>query len=224
MEINLREIKIYYINLPEDKERDLAFLSRMEKSGFDLGKIERIEGIRKPGIQQDSVFVGCFHSQLKALKRGLEGQVPFMILEDDATVNLIPDCIEIPDSADVLYVGISAWGFTPGANGNLATINSLITERFNSDVSRIYNMLSSHAILYTNRTYVQSLVEKLEKNIGGEYITANNSLDKLSYYGGSMLPCDVIMANQQYSGEAYALRNPAFYQDDKHKYCTLIRI
>lgn len=224
MEINLREIKTYYINLPEDSERNKNFLNRISNSGFNMDRIERIEGIRKPGIPQDSVFIGCFHSQLKALKKGLENGLPFMVLEDDAEVNEVPDFIEIPESADVLYVGISSWGFTPSSNGNLAGINQIITERLNSDIARIHNMLSSHAILYTNRDYLESLIETLEKNLHGESIRSSRSSDKLSYYGGHMLPCDVIMANHQYTGEAYALRNPAFYQGDKHTYCTLIRI
>ena len=85
-------------------------------------------------------------------------------------------------------------------------------------------MLSSHAILYTNMDYVKNLISELEKNINGEKITANSNGIPLMYYGQNMLPCDVIMANMQYKANAFALRNPMFYQDDKHKYCTLINI
>ena len=224
MDLNPFEIDIYYINLDEHKERDVSFNQRMINSGFSKDRINKIHGIKKVGIPQDSVFVGCFHSQLNALKTAVERGSPFIILEDDATVNQIPEKISVPDNSDVVYIGISSWGFVPQTDGNLAGINRIIHERVDNDVARIFNMLSSHAILYTNMDYVKSLINELEKNIKGEKIIANSNGIRLMYYGQNMLPCDVIMANMQYKANAFALRNPMFYQDDKHKYCTLINI
>lgn len=218
------DIDVYYINLPEHSDRNASFKARMLNGGFDLNRVHRVEGIRKPGIPQDSVFVGCFNSQLKALKKASKGSYPFIILEDDATINHIPKSIEIPDDCDVLYIGISAWGFIPDRIGNLAGHNEIIYDRVDNNVARIFNMLSSHAILYTNPSYVESLIEELENNLSGGQITSESNGILLKYHGGNMLPCDVIMANKQYKSKAYALRNPIFYQDDKHKYCTLIQI
>jgi hypothetical protein len=224
MEINPREVQIYYINLPEHQERKDLFLKRMTDAGFDVEKIIRVDGIRKEGIPNDNVFVGCFHSQLKALKMALDGNFPFVILEDDAAINKIPEIIEIPDTSDALYIGISSWGFVPSPDGTLSGINRIITDRFNKDIVRIFNMLSSHAILYVNREYVKNLISDLESNLSGVQQKSVSTDIGLKYYGGNLLPCDIIMANRQYSGEVYALRNPIFYQDDKHQYCTLFNL
>ncbi len=224
MRINLRDINIYYINLPEHKERNESFLLRMSGAGFDSSKIQRIEGIRKEGIPQDSVFVGCFSSQLKALKIASSEQFPFLILEDDVAINEIPEFLDIPDEADSVYVGISSWGFVPSIDGNLSSLGSLITDRVNSDLVRVFNMLSSHAILYLTPSHVESLIGDLETNLCGIQQKANNNDIKLKYYGGNLLPCDVIMANRQFVSNVFATRNPVFYQDDKHKYCTLFKI
>lgn len=221
---NLLECCVYYINLPEHRDRDASFKARMTSRGFDLDRVHRVEGIRKPGIPQDSVFVGCFNSQLKALKKASGGSYPFIILEDDATINHIPGSIEIPDDCDVLYIGISSWGFVPDQSGNLSGLNKIIYDRVDNNFVRIFNMLSSHAIMYTKPSYVESLIKDLENNLSGGQITAESNGASLNYYGGNMLPCDIIMANKQYKSKAYALRNPIFYQDDKHKYCTLIQI
>jgi hypothetical protein len=196
----------------------------MINSGFSKSRINRIEGIRKSGIPQDSVFVGCFHSQLKTLKTAVKKGSPFIILEDDATINRIPEKISVPNNSDVVYIGISSWGFVPQPDGNLAGIDRIIYDRVDNDVVRIFNMLSSHAILYINMDYVKRLIDELEKNLNGEQIISISNRVNLKYYGQNMLPCDVIMANMQYKSNAFALRDPVFYQDDKHKYCTLINI
>jgi hypothetical protein len=224
MDLNPFEIDIYYINLNEHKDRDVDFNNRMINSGFSKSRINRIEGIRKSGIPQDSVFVGCFHSQLKTLKTAVKKGSPFIILEDDATINRIPEKISVPNNSDVVYIGISSWGFVPQPDGNLAGIDRIIYDRVDNDVVRIFNMLSSHAILYINMDYVKRLIDELEKNLNGEQIISRSNGVNLKYYGQNMLPCDVIMANMQYKSNAFALRDPVFYQDDKHKYCTLINI
>lgn len=224
MVLNPLEIPIYYINLDDQPERNEAITKRLSENGFRKENITRISGIRKPGIQQDPVFIGCFHSQLKALKEGLSHGIPFMILEDDASITTIPDILDIPEKADALYVGISSWAFTPEAPGNLATKGRLIMDRVNDKIVRVFNMLSSHAILYVNMEYVKSLIEVLEKNLSGNPIVAESVGTELSYYNGIQLPVDVIMANQQYKGNVYALRDPIFYQDDVNKYATLIKL
>lgn len=224
MKLNLLNIKVYFINLPEHEHRELSLLERMKSAGFSEQKIERVEAIRKEGIPEDSVYVGCFHSQLKALKLAALGEFPFIILEDDANINYLPAYIDLPDNTDSLYVGISAWGFSPESNGTLSKLNGLITDRIDTNIIKIFNMLSSHAILYTNKNYVENLISDLELNLSGLQHKSKNSSIPLKYYGGNLLPCDVIMADNHYNNNVYALRKPIFYQDDKHKYCTLFNL
>ena len=216
--IDLRELDYYYINLPEHGDRSTSLLERLHRVNINPNNIERINGIRKEGIPQDQIYIGCFHSQLKALKHSVEKGVPFVILEDDAMINRFPDFLDIPDNACSVYIGVSKWGLSPQATNNLASYNSLIYDRFNEDFVRVYNMLSSHAILYIDMDYVKELINELERNLDGDVISSNSQNIPMLYYGGNMLPCDIIMSNMQSKFNIYGLRDPIFYQDDKHEY------
>jgi len=224
MKINLLEIDFYYINLKEDTERNDSLINKLISTGVSNERIIRVDGIRAEGIPQDGVFKGCFLSQLKALREARTKGRPFVILEDDVVVNSFREFIEIPDDSQCVYLGLSSWGFSPGSDSNLARLNGLITDNTNHEVVRIFNMLSSHSIMYVDMKYVDLLIDSLEKNKNGDQINSSVENMPLKYFGGVMLPCDVIMANQQYNKKVYALRNPVFYQDGKHEYCTLIKI
>lgn len=223
--IELRKLDYYYINLPEHKDRSAGLLKRLNNVKIPSDKVTRVLGIRKEGIPQDSVYIGCFHSQLKALKLAVKNNKPFVILEDDAMINRFPDYINIPDDASSVYLGLSDWGLDPSSILNLAKYKGLIYDTINHEIAKIYNMLSSHAIAYFNMDYVNILIGVLESNLnGGSSIASKSQNTPMTYYGGSILPCDVIMANMQYTSNVYALRDPIFYQDEKHEYCTLIRL
>lgn len=224
MQINLLETDFYYINLEEDKERNDSLVNKLTSLGLSKDRIFRIDAIKAEGIPQDGVFRGCFLSQLKALKEARAKDRPFVILEDDVVVNQFEKSLEIPDDSQCVYLGISSWGFTPASDSNLARLNSLITDNTNLNVARIFNMLSSHSIMYIDMDYVDLLISRLEKNSRGNIIESSVEKIGMRYFGGTMLPCDVIMADQQYNNKVYALRDPIFYQDGKHEYCTLIKI
>lgn len=224
MQINLLETDFYYINLEEDKERNDSLVNRLTSLGLSKERIFRIDAIKADGIPQDGVFRGCFLSQLKALKEARIKNKPFVILEDDVMINFFDSSLEIPDDSQCVYLGLSSWGFSPSSDSNLARLNSLITDNTNMNVSRIFNMLSSHSIMYIDMGYVDLLISRLEKNSVGNIIESSVEKIPMRYFGGTMLPCDVIMADQQYNNKVYALRNPMFYQDGKHEYCTLIKI
>jgi hypothetical protein len=224
MKINLLEIDFYYINLKEDTDRNNSLINKLISTGIPHERIIRVDGIRAEGIPQDGVFKGCFLSQLKALREARSKGRPFVILEDDIVINFFKESIVIPDDSQCVYLGLSSWGFHPGSDSNLARLNGLITDNTNQDVVRIFNMLSSHSIMYVDMEYVDLLIDNLEKNKDGHQINSSVENIPLKYYGGVMLPCDVIMANQQYNKKVYALRDPLFYQDGKHEYCTLIKI
>ena len=224
-EIKLRELDYYYINLAEHKDRSAGLLGRLNKVKIPSGRVTRVLGIRKEGIPQDSVYIGCFNSQLKALKLAVKRNKPFVILEDDAMINRFPDTIEIPDDAHSVYLGLSDWALNPQSKVNLASYKGLIYDNINSEIAQVYNMLSSHAIAYFDMDYVNLLIGILDKNLNeGSMIASASQKIPMSYYGGTTLPCDVIMANSQYTSKVYALRDPIFYQDEKHEYCTLIKL
>ena len=68
MLIDLLEIDFFYINLDEDKERNLKVTGLLSNLGIKEERIKRISAIRAEGIPQDGVFRGCFLSQLKAFQ------------------------------------------------------------------------------------------------------------------------------------------------------------
>jgi hypothetical protein len=158
------------------------------------------------------------------LKEAKKKNRPFVILEDDAKLNSFPNTIEIPSDSQSVYLGLSSWGFKPSSQFNLASLNSVIKDNTNLEIARVFNMLSSHAISYLDMSYVDKIITSLENNLSGSVIKSSVEKIPLSYYGGSMLPFDVILANLQYDNKVYAIRNPIFYQDGKHEYCTLIKL
>lgn len=224
MELDLFEINYYFINLEEHTDRKNSILKKLLSLGIADSRIERIEGVKAEGIPQDNVFRGCFISQLNALKIGRSKGTPFIILEDDVEINSFKRIIEIPNNSQCVYLGLSSWGFSPSIYSNLSSLNGIKFNNINTEISRVYNMLSSHSILYIDMNYVDNLIIELEKNLEGKEIISEKEKTGLKYFGGNFLPCDVIMANQQSKGEVYALRNPIFYQGGKHQYCTLFQI
>jgi len=224
VELDLSEINYYFINLEEHTDRKNSILKKLSSLGIAVSRIERVEGVKAEGIPQDSVFRGCFISQLNALKIGRSKGVPFIILEDDIEINSFKRVIEIPINSQCVYLGLSSWGFLPSIYPSLSSLNGIKFNNINTEISRVFNMLSSHSILYIDMNYVDNLIIELEKNLEGKEIIYEKEKTGLKYYGGNFLPCDVIMANQQSKGEVYALRNPIFYQGGKHQYCTLFQI
>lgn len=224
MRINLQEIDFYYINLEEAIERNNSLTNKLNSIEIPKERITRINGIRASGIPQDSVFLGCFLSQLKALKLGRELNRPFVILEDDVCLNKFEAELEIPEDSQCVYLGISSWSLYPSKDSNLAKLGGNITDYIDPKICRIFNMLSSHSIMYIDMNYVDKLIRDLESNLSGNSIFSAVENIPMKYFGSDILPCDVIMANHQYYNRVYALRNPIFYQEGKHQYCTLFKL
>ena len=131
---------------------------------------------------------------------------PFVLLEDDVSLSRSLEELEqvdIPDDADLLYLGLSSFGLTKVTIDNgkgikyKAKSGKVCFSHVNNDVVRIYNMLSLHAILvcsfYGALTFQKCLIEDFYK--------------RRHYDWG--------IAQQQPYFKVYALRNPIFYQDKK---------
>mgnify|MGYP003632995075 CR=1 FL=1 len=140
MELDLREIPVYYINMKED----VVKRERMEYLGKSAGfkNFNRVEGIRLP------IPAGCAASHLSVMK---DKKPPFIILEDDCVIkSFIPE-ISIPDDTDALYLGISSWGRLDSHSGEY-----VLTSQVNSGFLRVYNMLGTHAMLFLSERYVSA--------------------------------------------------------------------
>ena len=120
---------------------------------------------------------------------------PFAIFEDDVKKNReFPSTIEIPDDADILYMGSSVWGMTFGYRSHLF---SVCFKNVNKDIIRVYNMLSLHGIIICSMRGLlamqKCILEDLFKNRG----------------------YDISIAQMQPHINAYALKNPLVYQYGK---------
>ena len=120
---------------------------------------------------------------------------PFAIFEDDVKKNReFPSTIEIPDDADILYIGSSVWGMTFGTQSHLF---SVCFKNVNKDIIRVYNMLSTHGIIICSMRGLlamqKCILEDLFKNRG----------------------YDISIAQMQPHINAYALKNPLVYQYGK---------
>ena len=111
MNLDLREIPFYYINLDDAVERK----ERTESQLKELG-IKRIT--RVPAIRHSYGAAGTPRSMLRALEIAHNGK-PFVLMEDDGAVKRWEPVIDIPDESDAFYLGISGWGRMNSHSGPL---------------------------------------------------------------------------------------------------------
>lgn len=135
--------------------------------------------------------VGLSKSQLIALSRV---PAPFIVLEDDADPSSFKSVVEVPDDADALYLGTSQWALFQGHTGFYLKYKKI---KGMPEILRIYNMLSSHAILYLSDEYV-SMCKRTTKYCAEEY----------------PMPMDVPFAMIQRFFNVYVVNNPIFVQKD----------
>lgn len=161
----------------------------IEKQLKDCGfkNINRIDAVE----DKTNGRVGLSKSQLKALS---QIPAPFIILEDDADPKHFRSSIEVPDDADAVYLGNSQWGLQSSHAGFYLKYQKVESMR---EVFRIYNMLSSHAILYLNQEYVEMC----------------KRTTKYCAYVNPM-PMDVPFAMIQRFFNVYTINKPLFIQKD----------
>ena len=150
--IDLARIPVGVINLPGAERRRGRITAALAERGIAFRLIEAIAA-------QPRHF-GCSQSHLKAVT-ALRGQGPFLVLEDDAapTEDFQP-LIEVPDRANLLYLGHSRFGFSRSA-GKIGTPD--LTEAA-GDFLRVHSMLAAHAILYLNEAGADEVTAALQRS------------------------------------------------------------
>ena len=138
--------------------------------------------------------VGCGLSHLRALRLSAPGR-PLLILEDDVGVS---DCftpvIEVPADADAVYLGGSLYGAVDLID-YVGFTQMLAADAVGDDLLRVYNLLSTHAILYLTETFKRAAAESILTSL----VDRDWEHDK----GMAML---------QETFTVYALRRPMFFQ------------
>jgi hypothetical protein len=143
LKINLKELEIRYINLPAYVNRNQSMINMLNYYGL---KASRIEGI--PRIYQSYDVIADAHR--KALNSSSAEQV--LILEDDCVPHNYREEFEVPDDADIVYLGMNTYGHPK--------------ERISQEIWRVSGMPGAHAILYLTQNGKNILIEaqKLSKN------------------------------------------------------------
>ena len=196
MLINLKEINYYFLTTNKNQQRvdhNREMLKDYKKT--EINPPMDLKENNMQSFKQKSGSIGYYNM----INQGLKDQdknkpfTPFITLEDDVNIyKEFPVSIQIPDDADIVYVGISSFGWS-GTNHE-----PLYCTNIDDDYVRIYNMLSTHAIMFCTAlgaaTYQRALVE--------------------NYYT-ILREWDIPFANTQPYLNVYARRIPLFYQYGK---------
>ena len=188
MILKLYDLKYYYLTLPNNKER----IENIEKNfkDIDLTQVLSITGANITKFQSGALGFCKMADQALADQDNSNNFVPFGLLEDDANkYRDFPETLEIPDNADILYIGTSIYGY------NLNVFTESIGK--NTSVYKINNMLSTHGFIITS-------------------IKGLNYLKKTMNIAYNMdIGWDIILAGMQSCYNVYCLKTPLVYQDGK---------
>jgi len=162
MRFDLRNVTTFWINLDRATGNAKAMTEQFGSLGFQ--DTRRISGRVIPPPNLPSIrlkafgthFVGCGQSHLDALTLSTTSKttLPFLVLEDDAiSTSAFNPIIDIPEGTDAVYLGVSH------GNKNQAIID------LNNGWYRIVGMLTTHAILYTSKRFVDAAMTSIKESI-----------------------------------------------------------
>ena len=142
--IKLEDTTNILINLDRDP-------ARLEESTKVLSNLQ-IPFERFSAIEHEKGIIGCGLSHQKLLS---EIKPNTLILEDDigatqAAIGILPN---IPEEADAIYLGISNHGYI---NRPMGVAGTVLAAQYTQDYKRVFNMCSTHAILYLNQRYIDA--------------------------------------------------------------------
>ena len=197
MRLKLSQLPAFYINMKNDIKRKQDFL-RWNK----LLKFKNVKRIS--GIERNPYHLGLSQASENAIQIGLNSGLPFIFFEDDAApTKYYADEIEIPDDADAVYLGVSPWGFGRDNDSKKEPVpNGSVFKEVDGfpGVFRVNNTLTTHAILYMNKSYALAAIESYKKAIA------------LEHFGDVQIYLDGLF--DKYN--VYAV-GPLFYQNDSSK-------
>ena len=190
MIINSQDLNIYYLTTGRAPERQ-AHLSKILK-GRKVTEVRPFELTDDPRSSGSLGHARLIEVGLSHQRRNMPFQ-PFLILEDDVAFNReMPAFFDIPDDSDFCYLGISQLGMIKGKFQQ-----KIIASEIDEDLVRIYNMLSMHAILICSFRGA-AMYQKCMSD---------------GYHHHRMW--DTYMAQIQPWVNAYAFKNPIFYQTEE---------
>ena len=190
MNIDLNKITYYFLTYKNPKREKFI---RKEFNGHNLIKVESIKESHKfkSGAAGFSKILDLA-SQNQDRNKPFQ---PFVILEDDASkFDNYPEVINIPKDTDIFYLGLSRVGIKRKKGQKTYKICHKI---INEKVIRIYNMLSTHAMIICS---IRGLI----------------SIQKCMFESWfKKLPWDLRLTHMQPFINVYAMKKPLIYQNSK---------
>jgi hypothetical protein len=189
--MDIREVDVVFLHGPHRPERK-EHVERVLKEKDLTG--ECVLGICDQGKKSGVISV------MNLLKKRLEGDFkPFILLEDDCSATeWFRHVIPVPKDADAVYVGISAYGLHPAVDQAILRIDAAPVQEY-PELVKLRSMLSTHAILYNTRAWVENCISCYENALASDRPES----------------WDIPLARSQSRFNVYALRKPLFYQDAK---------
>jgi len=153
LRINLKDLKIAYINIAKYPNRNQTMINMLDHYGLNYYRVEGSVNENYDPIAKSHLMA-------------LEG-LPDIILEDDCLPFNYREELEFPDDADVVFLGIST--------GTTQTHKPKY-EKMSDNIYRLNDMTTVHAILYVTEAGRQWLRNAHEitarENIGFDIATA----------------------------------------------------
>ena len=208
MRISLAELPIYCLTCEDDNyngdvSRKNHIQSEWNRLGLSGNFVQPIYG----GIAKNKSGASGF---FRMIERGLRAQVPmtpfrpFLMLEDDITFTDGAESVDVPDDADILYVGLSNCSMN---DHQYHHSNYYTTVEGYPEVVRIKHMLASHGILICSPLGAAAIQRTMLEIFLSDQ------------------PWDIPLAFLQPFYNVYALRKPWVYQDSAYggdEACTRI--
>lgn len=200
MLINIKNTKVYIISPGENKYRNrvLTVMGRLIDEGFkNITFFKSLSGPNNTASLTNTV--------IEIFKKEINNDQPFIILEDDCAIFNSCDTIEVPESADVLYLGVALWSYPYSVdtlyNRNRPHIipnSSNTVQSYDEKLTRIRGMTGGHAIMFVSKEFVRTFI---------------NKMTDISKYIDDM-PHDLLFSALHTSFNVYGLKTPMFYQDN----------
>ena len=209
MKIFLKNIKHYFLTVDTNGDRKKHMID--EFKDYDLTEVNPILGIGKykSGVTGFSKMIDLALRNQDRTKPF----APFIMYEDDCSkYREYPEYIEIPDNADICYIGLSkcsmnenSWHFglyykhITDCSGRGVSVGERPTADTSIDeVVQIYNMLAMHGIMVCSASGALAIQKAILEG----------------YYKNT--DWDICVAQIQSYYNVYALKKPLIYQDSKY--------
>jgi len=212
MEFNFNDVGIFWINCSTNTRRH-EHMKKLLETNFPDNKHYHVEA-----VMYTPKYQGVTMAHSVAIMKGIASKRPFIILEDDVTVdatklyiktfeNEIKKMDKIPD---VVYVGMSTWGTKTKLGEELLGKQGSNAVQFKSKIImnkgsvckdigsdyflRIEDMYGAHGIMYINKEYAMEM------------------LRVCAYAVDVNRPHDIYFSNMMKKYVVLGMRRPWFYQ------------